>query len=171
MSVKESVRCAAATRQGRGAQCRNITVIYSEFCAGHTKHLLDLALKPSGIPGAGRGLFTLKAIKKGATIVVYRGERVTQDEYDKHPSGYGVAIPGGMVIDGRSTQSSLGRYANDCRAGNRRAGQCSGNNAELVYDEKPFKLRIQAVKNIPANREVLVSYGARYWKTHHHTMP
>ena len=171
MSVKESVRCAAATRQGRGAQCRNITVIYSEFCAGHTKHLLDLALKPSGIPGAGLGLYTLKAIPKGGTIVVYTGVRMTQDEYDKHPSGYGVAIPGGMVIDGRSTQSSLGRYANDCRAGNRRAGQCSGNNAELVYDEKPFKLRIQAVKNIPANREVLVSYGARYWKTHHHTMP
>jgi SET domain-containing protein len=126
-----------------------------------------MVIKPSEV-GAGRGLFTLKAIKKGATIVTYTGERMTQDEYDKHPSGYGVAIPGGMVIDGRSTQSSLGRYANECRAANRRAGQCSCNNAELVYDEKPFKLRIQAMKNIPANSEIFVAYGARYWKTHHH---
>ena len=169
MSVKESVRCVAATRHGRGPQCRNNTAIYGEFCATHTRHLLEMALKPSGIPGAGRGLFTLKAIKKGASIVVYTGDRMTQDRYDKHPSGYGVAIPGGMVIDGRSTQSSLGRYANDCRAANRRAGHCSRNNAELVYDEKPFKLRIRAMVNIPANREIFVAYGARYWKTHHHT--
>ena len=82
-----------------------------------------MALKPSGIAGAGRGLFTLKAIPKGAVIVGYTGDKITQAENDTNPSGYGVGIPGGMVIDGRSTQSSLGRYANDCRAADRRAGR------------------------------------------------
>ena len=154
MSIKQCIRCSAATRQGRGPRCRNTTCIYSEFCSAHTKSLLDMALKPSGIPGAGRGLFTLKAIPKGATIAAYKGDRITQAENDATPSGYGVGIPGGMVIDGRSTQSSLGRYANDCRAADRRAGRCPGNNAALVYDESPHNLRIRATKHIAVVVEI-----------------
>jgi hypothetical protein len=47
-----------------------------------------------------------------------------------NPSGYAVAR--GRVIDAASTQSDLGRYVNDCRAANRRAGECNGSNARLA---------------------------------------
>ena len=58
----------------------------------HYPDLPDLVVKPSGIPGAGQGLFTLDPIKKNQKIIQYTGTIKTQAEYDANPSGY-TALP------------------------------------------------------------------------------
>ena len=109
MSVKECVQCAAATRHGRGPRCKKITCIYSEFCPAHTKALFDLSLKSSNIPGAGKGLFTTKAIAKNKNISKYTGDIKTVAAYNANPSGYAVAIPKNRVVDAAATQSGIAR--------------------------------------------------------------
>ena len=42
-----------------------------------------IRVKKSTIPGAGKGLFTKGAIKKGTRIVEYKGKRVTWKEVEK----------------------------------------------------------------------------------------
>ena len=168
MSIRVCERCAAATRQGKGQQCKNSTCITSEFCTAHTKSLFDLSLKPSSIPRAGTGLFTMKAIPKNQKIARYTGKVITQAKYDEKPSGYGVAIdaPPDHVMDAASTQSGLARYANDCRSANKRAGQCKGNNSKFdMTTTRAGKTTIwlRATKNIKAGSEILISYGRKYW--------
>jgi SET domain-containing protein len=162
MSIRECVNCAASTRNG--TRCKNTTCIYTEFCAVHTKALFDLAIKPSAIPAAGKGLFTLKSIKKNANIAKYTGDIKTLAAYKAKPSGYAVAISHGRVMDAASTQNSLGRYANDCRAVNR--GHCRGPNARFSVSNRGGNtmIWIKATKHIPANSEIFVSYGKGYWK-------
>ena len=145
---------------------RTIQCIYSEFCGAHTNQLFDLSLKTSQIPGAGKGLFTTKAIKKNANITRYTGDIKTLTAYNANPSGYAVEIPRGRVIDGVSTQSALGRYVNHCRSVNKKAGHCKGNNARYVISNRDDEtiIWVRAIKNIPANSEIFVSYGRNYWR-------
>jgi hypothetical protein len=141
--------------------------MYSEFCHTHTKAIFDLALKPSTIPNASRGLFTTKQIRAGKKIARYSGVIKTQAAYNANPSGYAVAISRGRVMDAASTQSKLGRYANDCRPANKRANQCKGNNAKFSVKNEGgvTTIWLKATKNIPANTEVFIPYGAGYWNT------
>jgi hypothetical protein len=56
--------------------------------------------------------------------------RMSSDEYDATPMPhtYGFAPRPDVVFDGRSTQSGMGRWANDCLRPNRQAGHCVENN-------------------------------------------
>lgn len=120
-------------------------------------------LATSHIPNSGKGLFTAVPIKKGTIVAKYSGNVVDKDEYEKNDTGYGVELSDGKILDASSTQHELGRYANDCRAMNRRAKHCKGNNA-ILYENRRKKVSVEATKNIPANSEIFVSYGATYWK-------
>ena len=166
MSIKDCVQCSAATRHGNGPRCKNITCIYSEFCNTHTKALFDLSLKQSKIPVAGKGLFTTKTIAKNKNIARYTGDIKTVADYNANQSGYAVAISKNRIIDAASTQSGLARYANDCRAPNRKAGQCKGSNSRFVvnYNGGKTTIWLRATKKIPANSEIYVSYGVGYWR-------
>lgn len=165
MSIRNCVRCSAGTKQGRGPRCKNITCIYSEFCAQHTKALFKLAIKKSNINNADKGLFTMKAIKKGQKIAKYTGVIKTQAQYDASDSGYGIAVAKNKIMDGASTQSALGRYANNCRASNKKAGECGGNNAKFSINNRtsPPTIWLKATRNIPAGGEIFVPYGRSYW--------
>jgi hypothetical protein len=70
------------------------------------------------------------------------------------------------VIDAASTQRDLGRYANDCRAADERAGHCKGSNARYSVSNRnnATRIHLKATKNIPPGSEIFVSYGASYWK-------
>ena len=164
MSIKECVRCSAATKLGN--QCKINTCKYSEFCWQHTKQLFDLGIKPSAIPNAGSGLFTYKEIPANKTICMYKGDILTRETYNANNSGYGVSISNGRVIDAKSTQSCLGRYANNCRPVDKTAGICNGNNAKFSIYQRAGRttIRIKSTKRIPANSEVYVSYGAGFWR-------
>jgi uncharacterized protein len=161
MTRRVCTRCKSRT--AAGTQCTRSTCIYSNHCWQHTKKAFHLQIKQSRIRGAGKGLVTTKARKKNEKIADYTGTIRTQAEYDSYDSGYGLAIPGGLVLDADSTQDALGRYANSCRKANKDRGECRGNNARLAYDNRSRKASVKAQRNLRAGEEVFVSYGRGYW--------
>jgi len=122
----------------------------------------QLRIKTSTLPGAGKGLFTKVFIPKGTLIVEYRGTITTWKEVDhtEGENGYIYYIKRNYVIDARPHSDALARYANDARGLTRVKGIT--NNAE--YTEKGLQVFIVARKDIPANSEILVTYGKEYWE-------
>ena len=163
MSVTECDRCSATTRSG--ARCKSRTCKYAMMCWQHTKQLLHLGVRDSAVPAAGQGLFTYVDIPAKRVICSYGGENISRAAYDANRSDYGVGIPGGRVIDGASTQSSIGRYANNCRPADKAAGHCRGNNARFSIStrEGQTTVNIKSTKPIPAGSEIFVAYGSGYW--------
>lgn len=122
----------------------------------------QLYVKKSGIPGAGKGLFTKAFIPKGSRIVEYKGKRTkwneVKDDDGKNP--YLFYINRNNVIDALPATKTLARYANDARGMVRIKGVL--NNSDYVVDGK--KVYIEATKDIPAKSEILVDYGREYWQ-------
>lgn len=122
----------------------------------------QLYVKKSGIPGAGKGLFTKGFIPKGSRIVEYKGRRTVwkevKDDDGKNP--YLFYINRNNVIDALPATKTLARYANDARGMVRIKGVL--NNCDYIVDGK--KVFIEAKKDIPAKSEILVDYGRDYWK-------
>lgn len=120
-----------------------------------------LFVKKSGLPGAGKGLFTKIVIKKGARIVEYKGRLQSWKEVkaqDGH-NGYLMYINRNAVINALPAVKTLGRYANDAMGLTRIAGL--RNNSEYVSEGN--RCFIEAIKNIKPGEEILVSYGREYW--------
>ena len=117
----------------------------------------QLVVKRSTIPGAGKGLFTKKAIPKGTRIVEYKGKVTSWKDADHRNGGNGYIyyVKRYHVIDALPRKNALARYANDARGMTRIKGIL--NNSEYVEDG--LKVYIQSAKDIPANGEILVGYG------------
>ena len=69
-----------------------------------------------------------------------------------------------MVLDGASTQSGIGRYANSCRAADIAKGYCTGNNAKLAVDQRRRSVNVKSRQAIKAGKEIFVAYGPSYWR-------
>ena len=162
MSQRQCKRCSAITKSG--AQCSRTTCKYADQCYQHTQKNKGLQVKQSKIKGGGQGLYTTKPIKKGQNIAKYGGNIVSKVAYDKTEGGYGIQINKKQILDGRSTQSGLGRYANSCRTGNVKKKECKRQNAKLVVDNRKKTARVKATKNLKAGSEVYVPYGRGFWK-------
>ena len=122
----------------------------------------QLYIKKSGIPNAGKGLFTKKAIPKGTRIIEYTGKRTTWKEVkdEDGKNGYIFYINRNHVIDALPTKKAYARYANDARGLVRIKGLL--NNSDYIVDG--LKAYIESKKDIPAGGEILVDYGKDYWK-------
>ncbi len=123
----------------------------------------QLYIRKSTLPGAGKGLFTKKKIKKGTRIVEYKGEILTWKEVKKladDRNGYVFYISSKRCIDAWNYKKALGRYANDAKGLGRIKGVKT--NSEYVVDGN--KCFIEAIKDIPAKSEIFVEYGKDYWK-------
>lgn len=122
----------------------------------------QLYVKKSGIPNAGLGLFTKKAIPKGTRIVEYKGRRSTWKEVkdEDGKNGYIFYINRNNVIDALPRKSALARYANDARGLVKKTGIF--NNSDYVVDG--LKAYIESKKPIAAGGEIFVDYGKDYWK-------
>ncbi len=120
-----------------------------------------LRVKKSGLPEAGKGLFTTQFIPKGTRIVEYKGRITTWKEVDHKDgrNGYIYYLTRNRVIDAWPSRNALGRYANDSRGIRRVTGLV--NNAEYVEDGG--RVFIESIKDIPAGGEIFVSYGKEYW--------
>ena len=119
-------------------------------------------LNPLGLEGLDKVCSRWIQYKKKQKIIQYTGTIKTQAEYDDNPSGYGIAIPEGKVIDADSPQSSsIARYANDCLVADIEAGYCSGINSRYyaVTRGSETSVWIKATRYIPANSEIFVCYG------------
>lgn len=128
----------------------------------------QLFVKKSTLPGAGKGLFTKKFIPKGTRIVEYKGKTRTWKEVqaDEDENPYIYYVKRNFVIDALNNKKALGRYANDA-TGLKREKHIK-NNAEYVEDG--VRVFIEAVKDIPANSEIFVSYGREYWQVIRHNI-
>ena len=113
------------------------------------------------LPGAGKGLFTKKAISKGTRIVEYKGKVTTWKEVDDDngKNGYIYYIDRNHVINERPLTKTFGRYANDAAGLKKVKGL--RNNARYVIDE--MRVFIEATRDIEAGEEILVRYGKEYW--------
>ena len=123
------------------------------------KHLF---IKTSGIPEAGKGLFTRQCIPKGTRIVEFKGRVTTWKKVLEGDSfnGYVFYINRNHVIDSKPYLKALARFANDAKGINKIKGIL--NKSIFIKDE--VKVFILATKNIPAGGEILVSYEKEYWK-------
>lgn len=128
----------------------------------------QLIVKKSTIPHSGKGLFTKVFIPKGKKIVEYKGVKTIWKDVkdDDGKNGYIFYINKNCVIDALPSKKELGRYANDARGLSR--VEDIKNNSEYIVDGK--RCFIVAKKDIPANSEVLVGYGADYWKVIGHNI-
>jgi hypothetical protein len=70
------------------------------------------------------GLFAYKTFPKNSKVASYSGALVPSSE--AKDSQYAVAWRRGKVVDAKSTQHSVGRYANTCRGADKRRKKCKG---------------------------------------------
>ena len=123
----------------------------------------SLFIQKSTLPGAGNGLFTKEAIKKGTRIIEYVGKKTTWQKVSNGRifNAYVFFISPDLVIDARTRMNSLGRYANDARG----LQKVKGINNNCIYTLEDDKVYVDAIKNIPAGGEIFVPYGKEYWDT------
>lgn len=124
---------------------------------------MALIVKKSQLPGAGKGLFTTKPIKKGTKIIEYRGEIIEWKEYRKRvkeeKDGYLFFIRRNKCIDAYNTPQYKARYANDANGIVRVKGL--KNNAQ--YEIHNDRCYIVATRDIKAGEEIFVDYTKEYW--------
>lgn len=120
-----------------------------------------LRIRPSVIPSAGRGLFTLVDIPKGTLIVEYKGRLRKWKEVEAvdGENSYIFQISSRWAVDAEKALKTFGRYANDARGERRSNGH--RNNAEYVV--KGLKVYIKSTRKIHAGNEVFCDYGRAYW--------
>ena len=123
-----------------------------------------LYVKPSSLPGCGKGLFTKKYIPKGTLVVEYKGRTRTWNEIKEESKKryiyeYMFAINDNRYIDASRSYKAISRYANDAMGFIRVKGVTNN----CVYTDDGVKAFIKATKDIPAGSEILVRYGKEYW--------
>lgn len=125
----------------------------------------QLFIKKSGIPGAGKGLFTKQYIAKGTRIAEYKGRITTWKNVLQLEAKTGIVnrylfyVTRDYVIDAMRTIKTVSRYANDARG----LSKIKGLNNNCNYVKNGKRVFIEAIKPIQANAEILVGYGKEYW--------
>lgn len=124
---------------------------------------MALFIKQSQLPGAGKGLYTSKAISKDSKIIEYRGEIIDYREYRrrarKEQDQYLFYLHRDLCIDALHTPQYKARYANDA-AGITRVKGLRNNSDYVIFEDKCF---IVASRNIKAGEEIFVNYTKPYW--------
>ncbi len=122
-----------------------------------------LKVKKSGVPGAGKGLFTTGFIPSGSKITEYKGKIKTWKEIKKEDgeNNYILYVNRNHVIDAKPKKKALARYANDARG----VTKVKGIKNNSIYSTEGLKVFIEAIRDIPPGEEILVGYGKEYWET------
>jgi hypothetical protein len=159
-------QCDGTTKTGK--QCSRKTCMYLPFCYQHMRTELGIYVAPSGIAGAGLGLYAAKDFKKGAKITVLDGEPIddaeAQRRYGDATRPYLLEEKPGIMVDG-ALERHVGQYANSrFSASTKRSVQKGTNSDFLLYKPpgKPRKVYITATKKIKKDTEILAWYGREY---------
>ena len=166
-----SQQCVAFTQ--RGTACKRRTK-RGHHCSDHMRLLQRLTVAKSTIDGAGFGLFAAKgkgatALRKGKRIVQYSGDWVQLlpgAAGDQQGGPYFLQIHRGLAVDAARTNTALGRWANAPRGARDADGRPLRPNAKLVLDRPRRQGALTALRDIRPGEEILVSYGAGYWRYH-----
>ena len=154
--VMPTQRCTAITK--KGAPCRQRTA-KGQFCWCHLSSERGLRIKPSTVPGAGLGLFAARRLPAHSAID-YTGDRVPLAG-DRDGGVYFLQTKRNEAIDAARTNAGEGRWVNDPRGTAQRA------NAEFSLYTPPGGQRragLRTTRAILEGEEILVKYGADYWR-------
>jgi hypothetical protein len=109
-------------------------------------------LRPSSIQG--QGAFATRPIKKGARIIEYLGERITQAEADERYDDSAMSRHHTFLFSvDDDTVIDAGREGNDARFINH---SCAPNCQAFLEDERIY---IYALRDIPVGEELSYDYG------------
>lgn len=117
----------------------------------------DFEVRPSGIPGAGLGLFARVRIAVEDTIGRYTGELITMDELEAGRfagSDYILAVTSRDLIVAEGPKANYTRYIN----------HSASPNAFLVVSSRWKTGRFEAIRPISPGEEIFFDYGDVYWK-------
>ena len=124
---------------------------------------MALIVKKSQLPGAGKGLFTTKFLKKDTKIIQYRGEEIGWKEYrervKRDEDGYLFYFNKNRCVDAFHTPQYKARYANDAN-GFTRLKQYKNNSQYEIFGDKCF---VVAIRDIKAGEEIFTDYTKDYW--------
>jgi hypothetical protein len=123
---------------------------------------------PSGIQGAGHGLYAARAIAADEVICPYEGELLDDAEFEERYKDsapeYAVPVPDrpDMSIDPRDCKWALGRFANG--SDHPKTWWKYAANATLCPSEKrAMGVDLVAIVPIKVCDEILIEYGPDYW--------
>ncbi len=138
----------------------------------HTNELPDridakeadyLYLKPSGIIGAGNGLFTSIQIYENEVISLFKGEILSNKEAalraKQHMDGYFINMLDGTIMDSMHVKC-FAKYANDAEAYRKRLFK---NNSKISLNEQD-QVCLVALRDIKVSEEIFCGYGKKYWQ-------
>ena len=124
---------------------------------------MALIVKKSQLPGAGKGLFTTKFLKKDTKIIQYRGEEIGWKEYrervKRDEDGYLFYFNKNRCVDAFHTPQYKARYANDAN-GFTRLKQYKNNSQYEIFGDKCF---VVAIRDIKPGEEIFTDYTKDYW--------
>ena len=109
----------------------------------------NFKLKPKR-SSAGLGLFTEQYIHKGACIIEYIGQPISEAKKYSSRSRYLFEVNSKITIDGQD-RSNTARYINHA---------CRPNCEPVIHQKRIF---IMAIKSIKAGEELTYDYGKEYW--------
>jgi len=150
-------------------RCRRRTGIHLPYCCQHAKRIFGVSVARSGIRAAGNGLFAARSFGAGEWICPLGGEvlsshRLTQ-RYGDYTAPYGVSTRANENADG-ALRRHEGHYANThiLPSGKSSLNQSLYNARMVERSSYPVytKMWIKTTKNIPAGREIFISYGSQY---------
>ena len=160
-------RCTADAKSG--AQCGQRTAV-AHLCWNHLSRDVGVRVRPSSVPGAGRGLFASwhKGLAKGHRIP-YTGDEIALAA-DEIGGPYVLELKRGVGVDAARRNCGLGRWVNDPRGATDEQGRQRQANCEFVlHTPRGGAQRVAAVRTlqpIAKGEELLVKYGADYWRFH-----
>jgi len=156
--VMPTQRCTANTKNGD--HCKQRTA-RGQYCWNHLRSISGLAIKKSEVPNAGKGLFAARHLPAG-TRINYTGDRVPLAS-DRDGGAYFLETSKGRAIDAARTNAGEGRWINDPR------GSAKDANCEFVLHTPRNAHRqacVRTLRPIEMGEEILVKYGAAYWRFH-----
>jgi len=157
----ETLRCAQIKPNGQRCKCK--CAIGTPYCHVHLKYAHHLQIKPSTIPGAGKGVFAVGKtdiiFRAGDPIIPYDGQHISrhtlEERYGPNTAPYGVESGAtGTKIEDAALHRGAGAICN----------HATGHkvNARIRWSTARKQHEIVATKNIRNGREVFVNYGQAY---------
>ena len=154
MTTERCPQCIAI--KANGEQCKRSTCRYTPYCASHKAYRID----QSAIPGAGRGGFAARPLKRGDTIANYTTATTLKQppaEF-KAPFSDKKIKPTHSARVGQFYYTALGTGRNNNAVGLiNRASSGARNNARVLGSG-----RVVATRRIPQDQEVFLACGGSY---------
>ena len=162
------MKCGAcnATTATRN-KCRKRVCVGRKYCHIHRRKKLGLVVRQSTIQGAGKGLFVTREFKKGSTIGRYAGEILSRVEHNRR---YGGSDEDHGPYSLRTSNSGNRVVSSECKRGimSMANGTKRKSKANARFVDKlraDGTIRVEAIRRIKQNDEILIHYGRDYFKT------